>query len=448
MKKELAQKKTILSSAPIASSLRRSPLAEHELETVPPVVHETLRDPGLPLDAETRSLFEPQFGHDFSNVRVHTNAKAADSARAQDARAYTVGWDVVFGSGQYAPKSRSGKQLLAHELTHVMQQQGTRPILRRQQAGGSSVVGKSDEAAAERASFETEKQEFEVEKAQQRIIACSGLITRWIKLHRDETEPEQRQEIQGVLRTLEGQLAEALEQNIHLLEAAQSKDVPAVRKELAENRVDLDVLKRIMSVERTRQFVAQYTKDALGNLNCMGAAYQGMGAIYGQDEVKLIKEGVEAKAKEYKKKTKTRKRPQGIDIDHIITVMDTVREKGKAGEKMSAFYDRQKGKWNPTLKELVLGNVNRAFPGCYFFGLSLADAFHSVILLVETWTTERPKIYWCDQILRCQEALDLDQLAKERLTDWEQQGILTYKHRETAIWPLLPPPEAGIFGAL
>jgi hypothetical protein len=68
---------------------------------------------------------EPSFGHDFSQVRMHTDSKAAESARAVSALAYTVGRNVVFGAGQYAPTSAVGKRLLAHELTHVMQQGNT-----------------------------------------------------------------------------------------------------------------------------------------------------------------------------------------------------------------------------------------------------------------------------------------------------------------------------------
>ncbi|MGB9632210.1 MAG: DUF4157 domain-containing protein [Chloroflexaceae bacterium] len=89
---------------------------------MPPIVHEVLRSPGQPLDAETRAFMEPRFGHDFSRVRVHTDARAAESARAVNALAYTVGRDVVFGAGQYAPGASAGRRLLAHELAHVVQQ--------------------------------------------------------------------------------------------------------------------------------------------------------------------------------------------------------------------------------------------------------------------------------------------------------------------------------------
>lgn len=89
---------------------------------VPPIVHEILHSPGQPLDATTRAFMEPRFGQDFSQVRLHTDPKAADSAQAVNALAYTIGHDVVFGPGQYAPETIAGKQVLAHELTHVVQQ--------------------------------------------------------------------------------------------------------------------------------------------------------------------------------------------------------------------------------------------------------------------------------------------------------------------------------------
>jgi hypothetical protein len=84
-------------------------------------VHEVLRSPGQPLDPATRAFMEPRFGHDFSKVRVHADEHAAQSANAVDALAYTVGHDVVFASGRYAPHMADGRKLLAHELTHVVQ---------------------------------------------------------------------------------------------------------------------------------------------------------------------------------------------------------------------------------------------------------------------------------------------------------------------------------------
>ncbi|MFY9553195.1 MAG: DUF4157 domain-containing protein [Blastocatellia bacterium] len=92
---------------------------------VPAIVPEVLRSPGQPLDTTTRAFMEPRFGHDFSNVRVHTDARAAESAKAVNALAYSVGNNVVFGAGRFAPSTQSGRRLLAHELTHTLQQKGT-----------------------------------------------------------------------------------------------------------------------------------------------------------------------------------------------------------------------------------------------------------------------------------------------------------------------------------
>jgi len=79
---------------------------------------------GRPLAESERAYFEPRFGGDFSQVRVHTGAQAVESARVVNAKAFTTGKDVVFGAGQYSPETSSGKRLLAHELTHVVQQGG------------------------------------------------------------------------------------------------------------------------------------------------------------------------------------------------------------------------------------------------------------------------------------------------------------------------------------
>lgn len=103
-------------------SMKRS-TADHAVPSaVPPMVQETLHSPGQPLDPATRVFMESRFGHDFSQVRVHADPKAAASSRAINALAYTVGRDVVFGAGYYSPQTTLGRRLLAHELTHVVQQ--------------------------------------------------------------------------------------------------------------------------------------------------------------------------------------------------------------------------------------------------------------------------------------------------------------------------------------
>jgi pyrrolidone-carboxylate peptidase len=102
--------------------VQRAQFAPYTNEIAPPIVHTTLRSPGQPLESSTRALMESGFGHDFSRVRVHTDGHAAESARAINALAYTVGQQIVFGHGQYQPATAAGRRLLSHELTHTIQQ--------------------------------------------------------------------------------------------------------------------------------------------------------------------------------------------------------------------------------------------------------------------------------------------------------------------------------------
>ena len=111
---------------------KQLPSQTHEIVSDVETSINSIRGGGQPLPEPTRAFFESRFGYDFSQVRVHTDAKAADTARAVNARAFTRGHDVVFGAGQYAPGTTAGQRLLAHELTHVVQQSGglggTRPV--------------------------------------------------------------------------------------------------------------------------------------------------------------------------------------------------------------------------------------------------------------------------------------------------------------------------------
>lgn len=110
-----------------SESLQRQENSEDQVRNnvAPPIVHEVLSSSGQSLQPSVRQDMEARFGgHDFSRVQVHTDSRSAESARAVHALAYTVGNHVVFGDGQYAPFSRSGQQLLAHELVHVLQQRG------------------------------------------------------------------------------------------------------------------------------------------------------------------------------------------------------------------------------------------------------------------------------------------------------------------------------------
>ncbi|HEV7891111.1 MAG TPA: DUF4157 domain-containing protein [Pyrinomonadaceae bacterium] len=111
---------------------RREAAGGEAAQVAPPIVQEVLRSHGRPLDASAREWMEPRFRQDFGHVRIHADGRAAESARAVRARAYTVGADVVLGAGEYSPHSARGLRLLAHELTHVVQQRGSGAALQRQ----------------------------------------------------------------------------------------------------------------------------------------------------------------------------------------------------------------------------------------------------------------------------------------------------------------------------
>ncbi len=102
--------------------MRRAATPTREISEAPAIVHDVLRSSGEPLKPEARNFFESRFGHDFSRVRVHDGSQAAAAAESVQATAFTVGRDIVFGTGRYAPNSIDGRRLIAHELSHVLQQ--------------------------------------------------------------------------------------------------------------------------------------------------------------------------------------------------------------------------------------------------------------------------------------------------------------------------------------
>lgn len=106
-------------------------------------VHDVVSSGGTPLPADLRADMEGRFGHDFGDVRVHNDAAAHASAKSVNAQAYTVGSNIVFDSGRYDPASDAGKHMIAHELTHVVQQRSG-PVDGTDAGGGVKVSHPSD----------------------------------------------------------------------------------------------------------------------------------------------------------------------------------------------------------------------------------------------------------------------------------------------------------------
>jgi outer membrane protein OmpA-like peptidoglycan-associated protein len=133
---------------------------------------------GSSLPATTRAFFEPRFGADFSQVRVHTDSRAAATASSIQAKAFTVGSNIAFGPGQYAPESHQGRQLLAHELTHVIQQNGSHRL------GQPSAMRQASQVA-------TPVQQASTQPVIQRDPVCPN--------QRDSTEVTKAQSSAGLL---------------------------------------------------------------------------------------------------------------------------------------------------------------------------------------------------------------------------------------------------------
>lgn len=151
--REKARSSTEQVSPPVRHSLlqRRYTGGKQEADlpyaAASPIVKDALEASGQPLDTDTRTFMESRFGHDFSTVRVHNNTQAGESSAAIHALAYTIGRNIVFRAGQYAPGTTEGRRLLAHELTHVVQQK---------KANGNSLTGGTISQPSDPAEHEAE----------------------------------------------------------------------------------------------------------------------------------------------------------------------------------------------------------------------------------------------------------------------------------------------------
>jgi hypothetical protein len=243
----------VLQRKPAAGSSAGPSEASTGAAGVPPIVGEVLRQQGQPLDASTREYMQSRMGHDFGAVRVHTDARAAESANAVDAQAYTVGTSVVFGHGQYSPATSEGKNLLAHELTHVMQQSsgavnGT--------GSGRLVMGPDD--GHERAA----------DQAANRIAANSG-TTRVDQAPRGSA---------GQTADFEGRLLQrqpkgkgpSIEDRLSALEAAHRRDAAEnekLRTKLSEDEEKIKGLEsELGGVEKTQESQAGQLQSQAGQL--------------------------------------------------------------------------------------------------------------------------------------------------------------------------------------
>ncbi|HVQ77342.1 MAG TPA: DUF4157 domain-containing protein [Candidatus Binatia bacterium] len=158
-------------------TLHRSAAGPGGPSTAPHEVHEVIRSSGQPLEPAARAHFEARFGHDFGRVRIHANTRAAASARAISADAYTVGPDVVFAEGKYAPASAAGRALLGHELAHVVQDLGGDGRVRRQPAADPM---REDADAIDRAGAKARQ---DSSNKTEMVIRAASIVYRLMRMH-------------------------------------------------------------------------------------------------------------------------------------------------------------------------------------------------------------------------------------------------------------------------
>jgi Holliday junction resolvase-like predicted endonuclease len=166
----VAEQVTSMAASPtgegvVRSGLRAASHADGSLESTPASVTSVLGHAGRPLEPALRQDMEMRFGHDFSRVRVHADGAAGQSARDVRAHAYTVGNDVVFGEGKFAPGNHDGRLLLAHELAHVVQQTSS--------GGSPALMRKGFESTVQVCHRVLESRKFEVSSGGLRVVLAA-----------------------------------------------------------------------------------------------------------------------------------------------------------------------------------------------------------------------------------------------------------------------------------
>jgi hypothetical protein len=292
--------------------------------------------------------------------------------------------------------------------------------------------------AAEEA-FKTEQLGF----ARDRVDAASHSIAKqFVEM---KTKPEdQRAPYRAKITAVERQLVQALKASLPVLEqrvadlrtrASRGEDVKAelaaTKKELDDNKTDVDRLAGAFTPEKGAAFEKAY-ETKLSGAKCMVRAYEGIGALHTPEKSAEIQKDVETKAEQAMKR-------RGVDINQFITVMDTVSAAKMAGPKNRARWSRSRKRWTPTLESIIRPKIHATAPAFYFFGLALAEAYHSVVVGVSTWG-DAPKTLWCDQS-GCREVVgSLDDYARSEAESYE----IGYSDWDTYVWQILPPAEASL----
>jgi len=295
----------------------------------------SLKGGGQPLDSATRNFFEPRFGRDFSDVRIHTDGEAANFSRSINARAFTLGNTMMFGSGNYQPQSREGKRLLGHELTHVLQQEQTNLPPQRQ------TIPLELRTSVDLTSMsETELQE------RYNLIVQTLLQFDYSSNETAELEAEA------------GQIGVELDRRTAL---AAGRTFDASR------------------VEAMRQYFIANARSS-NPASCIDTLNSGVRTLLNNPQQRMGGEVQSSMAR--------LRRSSHAGPEQIIEFNDS---RGRLTTGTREPQALRQSVWN-TLIQMAGGD-----PGWSVFGMSLVDGYHSVVLTLDNNDPDRPRIYWSDQ---------------------------------------------------
>jgi hypothetical protein len=295
---------------------------------------ERARGGGRELPAPVRSFFEPRFGYDFGGVRLHDDARAGELTRALNARAFTVGGDLFMGRGEYAPETEAGRHLLAHELTHVIQQQSHAQIQRQE----------IPEELRQSVDYST----MTDDELQDRY----DLITETLALFNESSAETE------LLEKEAGEIGIELGRRMAL----------AAGRTFSED-----------AIERMRQYFVGNAKSASPD-SCIAAMNKGVRLLYDDPSQKMGSD-VEASMQKL----------VGANRAGAARVIEFEDSRGRI-----TTGTRRPEKLHESVWDVLVGLAG-GDPGWSVFGMSLMDGYHSVTLTLDNRDPAAPVVYWSDQ---------------------------------------------------
>jgi Domain of unknown function (DUF4157) len=326
--------------------IRRKESHTKAVRTAPSIVHEVINSPGgNPLDTDTRSFMETRFNYDFSNVKIHDNDLAAKSAGSINALAYTSGNNIVFNSGQYNTGSDSGKRLLAHELTHVIQQKHT-PALQRQTGDELTPL-----------------------QTQPRF-----------PLGKDISKMDEW-ELFANLQDLESELAKYTTCNQYTTSLEKEIERYIVKLNIVQGKTfSLEAIAVLRGYHETN---AALDKEGKVCDSCIVAVNKGFSKLYGRT-------GKELGTTNYS----IEKTMEGLTGKGLVSDKREIYFLNKRGVKTTgaAYPDKlEKSVWDSLIE---MSNNDQ---GWIVYGMSLMDGEHSITITLDNNNPGSPKIFWSDQ---------------------------------------------------